>query len=84
MIRTTITLPEELYEELRRAAFYEKKTVSAIIRERVVQTDKKKNQPGRGIMALAGIVKSKKGKNFKFDRKKFYDEIIKHKMSFGF
>ncbi len=42
MIRTTITLPEELYEELRTAAFYQKKTISELIRNKLKRSAKKK------------------------------------------
>lgn len=83
MIRTTITLPEELYEELRQTAFYQKKTISELIREKIKRSLKvKKIKPGEGIKALAGIHSVK---NFReVTREEIYDDIIKHKMSFGF
>lgn len=86
MIRTTITLPEDLYEELRRAAFYQKKTISAIIRERINGKPKKEKQKSKSALeALIGLAELSKGKKtYKFNRKKFYGDIIKHKLSFGY
>lgn len=81
MIRTTITLPEDLYEELRTAAFYQKKTISELIRNKLRRTPKKKIlKPGEGIKSMSGKYHVK---NFrKVTREKIYDDIIKHKMSF--
>lgn len=73
MIRTTITLPEELYEELRTAAYYQKKTISAIIRERINEKPKKEKRKSKSALeALIGIAKLSKGKkNYKFKREKY-------------
>lgn len=55
MIRTTITLPEDLYEELRTAAFYQKKTISELIRYKLRRSPKKKIlKPGENIKRILG------------------------------
>lgn len=81
MIRTTITLPEDLYEELRQTAFYEKKTISELIRNKLRRSPKKKIlKPGESIKKLMGKYTVK---NFReVTREEIYDDIIKHKMSF--
>lgn len=81
MIRTTITLPEDMYEELRTAAFLQKKTISELIRNKWQRTKKKKLlKPGEGIMSMSGKYHVK---NFReVTREEIYDDIIKHKMSF--
>ena len=86
MIRTTITLPEDLYEELRTTAFYQKKTISELIRERINSKPKKRiTKPVNALESLIAVAKTSKGKKmYNFDRKKFYDDIIKHKLSFGY
>lgn len=105
-MRTTITLPSDLYEKLREQAFYQRETISSLVRKSVnknieggkrlkksLKTDfvgkfsvgKQKTGLSKGIRALLGLSKFVKGKkNFVFDRKKFYDDALKHKMSFGF
>ena len=82
MIRTTITLPEDLYEQLRTTAFLEKKSLSELIRNKILRSQTKKLlKPGEGIKKMASRYTVK---NFKpFNRKEFYDEIVRHKMSFG-
>ncbi len=81
MIRTTITLPEDMYEELRTAAFYQKKTISELIRNKLKRSPKKK------LLKLGESIKKIMGKytvkNFReVTSEEIYDDIIKHKMSF--
>lgn len=86
MIRTTITLPEDLYEKLRHEAFFKKKAFSVIIRNKLTSAaDMKQVKRGASIEALIKLGKHlKKTKyDYKFNRVKLYDEIIKHKLSFG-
>ena len=81
LIRTTITIPEDLYEQLRAASFYQKKSISALIREGVIKVIAYKKIPaGSGIRKLKGKY-AIGGKKSEFNRKEFYEEIIKQKMS---
>ena len=77
MVRTTITLPSELLERLRTAAFHQKKTLSDLIREGAGKVvDYKKSTPGSAIAKL--VVKySVRGKKGSFSRKDFYDQLIR-------
>jgi len=87
MIRTSITFPADLYEALRLQAFSQRTSVSQLIREKVFTKAKKRikqAKAGQGIEALLELSKLTKGSDLEFDRKKFYDDLIKHKMSFGF
>ena len=82
-IRTTITLPENLYEQLRATAFHRRTNLSHLVREgvrHIVKTAKVKK--GEGIMSLAGKYKVKKPINF--TRKKFYGDLIRREMSIGY
>lgn len=64
MVRTTITLPSDLYEKLKAAAFYQKKNLSDLVREGVSRVvSYKKIQTGEGLKKLRGkyAVKGQKG-----------------------
>ena len=77
--RTTVLLPTDLYEKLKAAAFYQRKTITQLIQEGVSQVvSYKKNPPGSGILALKGKYKIK---NKGFNRAQFYDGLLKRKMS---
>lgn len=81
LIRTTITLPEELYESLKAEAFFQKKTMSSLVQEGISQViSYKKLQAGEGLRKLMGkyAVKGKKGE---FVRSRFYDRLIRKEMS---
>ena len=81
LVRTTITLPNELFERLKVAAFYQKRTISDLVRDGIsMVVDYKKTAPGSGIAKLIGkyAVKGKKGE---FSRKDYYAKIIRKKMS---
>lgn len=94
LVRTTITLPADLYEKLREQAFYQRTSFSALIREGCSQNLKQKDKKaGSGIAALADLgkfvgklsLKGNKGVKWQdFDRAKFYDKALKRKMSFGY
>lgn len=86
MIRTTITLPEDLYRQLKAAAFYKEMTFSELIREGAnsILKGKKTIKTGGSIEELVGKYSIKGKMKWKdFNRQEFYDEIIRHKMSFG-
>lgn len=94
LVRTTVTLPADLYERLREQAFYQRTTFSALIREGCSQNLERKGKKamsnasaftdlGRLVGSLS--LKGKKGVKWQdFDRAKFYDEALKRKMSFGY
>ena len=85
-VRTTITLPIDVYENLRREAFEKKKPISHLIRAKVVAkrgktAGLKKLKRGEGWLSMIGKYHVK---NFReISREEIYDDIIKHKMSFG-
>lgn len=92
VIRTTITLPADLFEELRREAFEQKKPLSALVRhgaELVLKRKKSTVKPGDSIKHLIGLADrhSKRSKsflkNYQFNRAKFYEEDLKHRMLVG-
>lgn len=79
--RTTVLLPTDLYEKLKAAAFYRKKTITQLIQEGVSQVVSEKKLPvGSGLKSLIGKY-SIKGKRGIFKRKDFYDELIRKDMS---
>jgi len=81
LVRTTITLPNDLFERLKTTAFYQKKTISALIREGAsLVVDYKKSTYGKGITRLVGKYNTK-GKKGEFIRRDFYDKFIRAKMS---
>lgn len=82
LIRTTITIPADLYEQLRATSFYQKKPISVLVREGVAKIIAYKKVPaGTGIKRLIGkyAVSGAKGE---FNRKDFYEKIIRKKMSY--
>lgn len=82
-VRTTITLPVELYERLKAAAYHQKKTLSDLVREGIGQVVAfEQVKEGTGIRSLIGkyFLKGKKGQ---FKRKDYYDRLVKKEMSFG-
>lgn len=80
-VRTTITLPNELFERLKAAAFYQKKSISDLVRDGVSQVVSfRKVKEGVGIRNLEGMYFVKGGKG-KFKRNKFYDQLVKKEMS---
>ncbi|KKS43670.1 MAG: hypothetical protein UV05_C0025G0012 [candidate division CPR1 bacterium GW2011_GWA2_42_17] len=88
LVRTTITLPADLYEQLRQQAFYRDSTISQLVREGIrfnLEEKVKKTKVGQGVSALKKLGRFAKGRgDYHFDRAKFYDEALKRKMSFGF
>ena len=79
IIRTTITLPTDLYEQLRLEAYRRKTSVSGVIQQKLtgdVRTGKKVTR----LMKLAGTYRLK-GKGF--DRKAFYDKVALRDMALG-
>lgn len=83
-MRTTITIPGHMLESLKTTAFHKKRTVSGLVREGICKViDCKETKPGEGVARLIGKYHSK-GKNINFDRVKFYDEIVRKKMSGGY
>lgn len=80
IVRTTITLPVELYERLKTAAYHQKKTLSDLVREGVGQVVSfTAVKEGTGIRNLIGKY-SVRGKKGQFKRAEFYDQLIKKEM----
>ena len=77
--RTTITIPTDLYEQLRLEAYQRKTSVSGIIQQKLAG-DLRKGEKTTSLMQLAGTYKLK-GKAF--DRKAFYDGIAFRNMALG-
>jgi len=82
LIRTTITLPADLYEKLRVASFYQRKPISQLIHEGVKKIlSQKKNKV---IMMTLKDIEGKyriTGKKGEFNRFQFYDKLIRKKVS---
>lgn len=88
LVRTTITMPSDLYEKLRERAFYQRESLSSLIRKSVdksvLKIPHKRERPS--FFSFIGKFSLKqKGKKWRdFDRAKFYDDALKRKMSFGY
>ena len=81
-IRTTIVIPQDLYEQLRLMAFSQRTTISQLVREGISRAmARKKVTSGGGIKSLLGKY-ALKGKAGIFERRKFYEKVIEKKMSF--
>ena len=81
LIRTTITLPADLYEQLRAASFYQRKPISQLIREGAEKIlPQKRGATGMMLKKIEGkyAITGKKGE---FNRLQFYDKLIREKMS---
>lgn len=80
LIRTTITIPSDLFQRLKTSAFYQNKTISDLVREGISRVvDYKSLTDQGGITRLIGKY-SLKGKKGEFTRKNFYDTLIRKKM----
>ena len=77
--RTTITIPTDLYEQLRLEAYQRKTSVSGVIQQKLAG-DLRKGEKTAGLMRLAGTYRLK-GKAF--DRKAFYDTVALRDMDLG-
>ena len=78
LVRTTITLPQDLYETLRLEAFQQRTSFSGILKKKLgskVSTTKKS-----GLMSLAGKYNLKGNE---FSRKDFYDKLAFRDMALG-
>ena len=81
LVRTTITLPADLYEQLRAASYYQRKPISQLIREGAEKIlPQKKNVISMALKKIEGkyTIAGKKGE---FSRTQFYDKLIREKMS---
>lgn len=79
-VRTTITLPEDLLEQLRAAAYTRRTNLSALIREgvsRVVGYNPEKT--GMSLKTLKGKYHVQ-GKRGQFSRREFYAEYLQKNM----
>ncbi|OGG17675.1 hypothetical protein A2721_03155 [Candidatus Gottesmanbacteria bacterium RIFCSPHIGHO2_01_FULL_47_48] len=83
-VRTTITLPTDLYEELRKEAFLKRSSVSHVVATRIKkpQLGKKAKKFGFSLDNIIGKYHVKKWREI--TKKELYDDIAKHKMSLGF
>ncbi len=79
LIRTTITLPSDLYERLRLQAFRQSTSFSGIVKQKLMGTYKRA-EVGRNFLSFSG--KYRLGTN-KFTREEIYDELIKRDMARG-
>jgi len=83
IIRTTIVIPQDLYEQLRLMAFSQRTTISRLVREGISKVvARKKAASGGGVKSLLGKYEVG-GKAGIFERRKFYEKLIEKKMSFG-
>lgn len=81
LIRTTITIPAELYEQLRVASFYQRKPISQLIREGAEKIlPQKKSVADMALKKIEGKY-NVIGKKGQFNRSQFYDELNRKKMS---
>ncbi|MGB9883674.1 MAG: hypothetical protein ACPLRN_04165 [Microgenomates group bacterium] len=81
LVRTTITLPKDLYEQLRTAAFTQRTTISRLVRRGISKVvGRRKPVPKGGVKSLMGKY-AIAGEAGMFDRRKFYEKIIQKKMS---
>lgn len=81
LIRTTITLPEDLLQEAKIQAVKEKTTLSGLIRQKLTKINipsKKESIPSRDPMTLLG--KYKIGIKSTLRREEMYEEHLKHKI----
>ncbi len=79
LVRTTITLPAELYEQLRAASFYQRKPISQLMREGAEKIlPQKKSATVMMLKKIEGkyTISGKKGQ---FDRPPFYDKLNREK-----
>ncbi|MBI4099817.1 hypothetical protein HY440_02315 [Candidatus Microgenomates bacterium] len=79
VVRTTITIPEDIYRQLRQEAQLLGTSFSGLITKKV--SGKNQVKPGSSLLNLAGKFSVKKFKVV--SREEIYDEIDRHKMSFG-
>lgn len=82
LIRTTVTLPADLYEQLRTASFYQRKPISQLIREGAEKIlSPKKNIIGTALKKIEGKYRIA-GKKGEFNRGQFYEKLIEKKMAY--
>lgn len=79
VVRTTVTLPVDLYEKLRLQAFRQSTSFSGIVKQRLMDTAKVASRQ-RNFLSFSG--KYKLGTK-KFTREEIYDELIKRDMARG-
>jgi predicted CopG family antitoxin len=78
-IRTTITLPPDLYEQLRLAAYQEKTSFSGVIQKRL-STGARKIKKKANLLGLAGKYNLKGNQ---LNRKEFYNALAIRDMALG-
>ena len=77
LVRTTVTLPSDLYESLRLQAFQQNTSFSGIVQKKLGG----KNQKPGGLLSLAG--KYNFGKKNPPKREEIYDSYFRRKVSAG-
>lgn len=80
LVRTTITLPNDLYESLRLQAFQQKMSFSGIVKKKLGDRVIKKKTGG--LLSLAG--KYNFGKINPPKREEIYDSYLRNKMFAGY
>ena len=78
LVRTTITLPSALYEDLRLQAFQQNTSFSGIVQKRLGGKKQKKSS----LLSLAG--KYNFGLKNPPKREEIYDSYLRNKMSAGY
>lgn len=86
IVRTTVSFPNDLYDLVQMAAMQQKLSVSSYVnRITEKQLGYKKLPAGQGIASFMSMSKFVKlPKDYKFDRKKFYDEEDRRNMPVGY
>jgi hypothetical protein len=79
LVRTTITLPSDLYESLRLQAFQQNTSFSGILKKKLGKTTQKTKKGD--FISLAG---SYNLKGREFNRKEFYDKLALRDMALGY
>lgn len=84
MVRTTITLPTQLLQQLKMQAVREKKTVSKLVVEAAENKLKTSRKPFPILdpLKMLGKYKLHAKKNETYRREDMYDEYLKHKVPF--
>jgi len=80
MVRTTVTMPQALLNDIKHEAVEQKKTVSKIIVDKLTRAKKTLDIPVQNPLEMLG--KYKLGIKSKFRREDMYEEYLKHKVSF--
>lgn len=82
MVRTTITVPQNLLQAIKAKAASSNKTVSEIIVKATAKEFNEVNIPALDPLKMLGKYKLRIKKGETFRREDMYDEYLKHKVPF--